>query len=381
MFKFYNRKKILLFIVVFVVFINTFDVGAQINVQFDLENLRSQNEAFITAYDIIKIRETWEKIREINLPLSNIAIGIIDTGIDKLHQEFNNPNVNIDAPVSALFDSKIGGHGTQIAGIIGANNVLGNGGTLLPDSPQMNGILSGVLKEDKYKLIIENFSLATSTQAIGIFASLENVLKKNPAIINMSIALERCSDLSFVMRNFIVEKCAKTDQEFSDLEKIDSFFKKYPQITFWGKGEIYGIYLQLQANKIIILYKAADAVKILNDIKNKIGGSIDALEVKDSYGQIEKIPILYLDDSQRNAEDTKYITSLGIQFSNDYTIEDIKKILANYSEIDIEKTIIRQRFNWVTIKVPKEKERYWASKLEKDSEVESTTVNAIMNLY
>lgn len=215
------------------IFASHFAIAEVLN--FDLVNLRNQNVIITKSYDIIKILEAWQRIKEINPVLSSIAVGIIDTGMDRTHQEFNTPNVNIDAPSSALVDSRPAGHGTQVAGIIGANNVLGSGGTLSLDSPQMNGIISGVLKENQYKLIIENknFATSTSTQTIGIFIALENVLKKNPQIINLSLTLEKCSDLSLPIKILIKFECAKTDYEFFNLDKIfQSFFNSNPDKLF-----------------------------------------------------------------------------------------------------------------------------------------------------
>lgn len=238
-----KRNYKLLFYILVLSFLLINEAGAQVN--FDLENLRNQKPLLTKAYDIIKIQDAWEKIKSLNPPLSNISIGIVDTGVDSKHQEFNNPNVNIDAPFNALFDARPEGHGTKVNGIIGANNILGSGGILAPDSPQMNGILSGTLKENQYKLINENFnfSVSTFTQTIGVSAALENVLKKNPQIVNMSFANYLCSALSDQQKKHINNKCIQTNTEFGDIKKSYSkFFKSHiNDILFIAGGGNFGI--------------------------------------------------------------------------------------------------------------------------------------------
>jgi subtilisin family serine protease len=100
---------------------------------FDLENLRSQDSFLTKAYDVIKVQNTWEFLKNSAVNLSPVRIGIVDTGVDMGHQEFNNPKVDFgSSATTALIDSDAPkGHGTQVAGIIGANNVVGAGGFCL----------------------------------------------------------------------------------------------------------------------------------------------------------------------------------------------------------------------------------------------------------
>ena len=195
-------------------------VNAQLAVKYDLQNLKNQNVHLTRAYDKIGILDAWDKINNLqNLLLTPIVIGIVDTGTDRAHQEFNNPEVDLGLLRNILRDLREPrGHGTQVAGIIGANNVLGSGGILAANSPQMNGILSGVLAEDKYKLEVRSsgsFVTNTTSTLEDVYVALKKVAASDAQLINMSFVLERCSDLSFVVRNFIVEKCAKTNQEWT----------------------------------------------------------------------------------------------------------------------------------------------------------------------
>ena len=121
----------------------------------DLGHLKDNFSNLVRAYDKIKIFDAWDEIgvRQFN---SVIHVGIIDTGVDarantqgELHPEFVNVDFGNSLPFSLRDHGEefrpdlVFGHGTAVAGIIGANNLSFN--TILPaDSSQMNGILSGV---------------------------------------------------------------------------------------------------------------------------------------------------------------------------------------------------------------------------------------------
>jgi hypothetical protein len=198
--------------------------------KFDLENLRKQNSLLTKAYDIIQIQKAWEEVIKSNLTLFSTVVGIIDTGIDPGHQEFNTPEVNLGLfPRSILLDFKDGGHGTQVAGIIGANNAS-RVTTLPPDSPQMNGILSGILNENKYTLEIRP---ATGQVQISVFAAIESAIRHNARSINMSFGVANCSALSIVMRALVNQECYKTDQEFIDaFDSYKRLFQQAPSVLF-----------------------------------------------------------------------------------------------------------------------------------------------------
>jgi len=108
------------------------------------------------AYEKIKIIEAWDTIG--NRGTSPVTIGVIDTGVDAKHQEFKDPNVILrGSSATDLTDSDPDGHGTQVAGIIGANNRVGAG---LPwRTGEMNGIVSGV----------PGINYALEVRSVGIF--------------------------------------------------------------------------------------------------------------------------------------------------------------------------------------------------------------------
>src|SRR3989344_1575776 len=184
---------------------------SQISTRFDSEVLRAQNADYTRAYDLVNIQPAWEAIIESGAPRSPVSVGIVDTGADANHAEFRNPNVNFGtSPLVARQDTfeKPKGHGTAVAGIIGANNTLDSGFPLNQNSPQMNGILSGVLDEQQYTLELENH-LAT----MGAVVALEKLVVRNPVSVNMSFGLPKCSAITLVQQT--VTSCAKTDAEFN----------------------------------------------------------------------------------------------------------------------------------------------------------------------
>ena len=156
-------NKILLktFVIALIVFTTIatlyFKVLAQNISPFDLVNLKLQGLGDITAYEKIKITDAWNKINDLRPPLSSVVVGIFDTGIDIFHPEFS--HVNIDTSITT--DTKERGHGTQIIGIIGANNLSFSGQYIMP---QMNGILSGIRNLDyalrvRFSADLANFTL------------------------------------------------------------------------------------------------------------------------------------------------------------------------------------------------------------------------------
>lgn len=166
---------------------------AQSGGQWDLLNLFEQFKLtkpdIIRAYQLAKAPEAWAGIENRRPGLNLVTIGIPDTGIDSLHPEFD--NVVLFSDSLDLAGVLRGGHGTQVAGIIGANNIS-FGGTYT--APQMNGFLSGA-RNLNYKLIgkrvlnlrfgqFERFLL--SVDKVSHFAALDELMKSNPDIVNMS---------------------------------------------------------------------------------------------------------------------------------------------------------------------------------------------------
>src|SRR3989344_9229864 len=103
-------------------------------------------------FEKISLFDAWKEIESKNPTFSPVTIGIVDTGVDAKHPEFAGEVIGgtlrgaVDFGSSPFFAKRDGdneGHGTQVAGIIGASNI--SPFTALPaGSPQTNGIIAGV---------------------------------------------------------------------------------------------------------------------------------------------------------------------------------------------------------------------------------------------
>ena len=153
----------------------------------DSRNLEQGDAFLFKAYSLIKISDAWDIANQkVQDPIS-ATVGIIDTGVDTAggrHPEFQGVALNALSP--ELFkDSKSDGHGTQVAGIIGANNIS------FPSSsnysfPQMNGVLSGVHKLN-YSLELGKKPL-TALTLYSLASTIDSLSKRNARVINMSFA-------------------------------------------------------------------------------------------------------------------------------------------------------------------------------------------------
>lgn len=206
MFLMMKRTATVIFSVVLVLVSVNVPLPSKANVATDLANLRAQDADVVWAYDRIKLEPAWNEIEERATDTSPVVVGVVDTGIDATHREFAFVDLG-SFPRSLLRDYFIDpddgrpiGHGTQIAGIIGADNkfpIL----TLPPNSPEMNGVLSGATNI-QYRLEIHpglvSFSGDTPVnQTSRNLAATEGAISKGGArIINWSLGYTRCSKVS-----------------------------------------------------------------------------------------------------------------------------------------------------------------------------------------
>ncbi len=133
----------------------------------DLLNLKLYDSQLTKAYDIIAIADSWLMAdEELESPPRHVHIGIVDTGIDTSHPEFLGVNLFGDAIMEPGTSNSCGfvqSHGTEVAGVIGANNFSAT--EVLPaDSPHMNGIIAG-LRDADYALSVYAFSTFDTIQA------------------------------------------------------------------------------------------------------------------------------------------------------------------------------------------------------------------------
>jgi hypothetical protein len=167
---------------------------AQSDAQIDFFNLvqSSPQNLFAPLFDVyehIKLEETWGEINSRNLLLAPVKIGIVDSGMDASgvrHPEFRGINFG-NTPPDAKTDSETQGHGTQIVGIIGANNISATS-SLNYRPLHMNGILSGA-KNLEYTMEMRKprfIGTFFSVDAVSVFREISKLSKENVDIINLS---------------------------------------------------------------------------------------------------------------------------------------------------------------------------------------------------
>ena len=183
-----RNKFLMILIITFTVFaVSTQVYSSQFVFEQDSLNLAAQDPFLFKAYSQVKLAEAWDFLNSREVDLTDIKVGLIDTGVDVSdgrHPEFQ--QVFLGALSPRLFrdsESDEGGHGTQVAGIIGANNIS------FPDPanyefPRMNGILSGVQGLNYSFELGKRPSTLLSTFSAA--STIDALVKKKVRIINMS---------------------------------------------------------------------------------------------------------------------------------------------------------------------------------------------------
>lgn len=198
--------------------------------------------SYTAAYDSVNVRRAWDLIRIVGPTQSTVktVVGILDTGVQLivgqtptlgtiLHPEFTSPTVDFgttppESRIDSAFDvsdPRKGGHGTQVAGIIGANNRLDVG---LPyQCPSMNGVLSGIPGiSTKYTL----------EERIGPATSFPNQLANSLAIISQGKARIVLDELEISARDRLSPEQLNTGSDcdfsaFSDINDLETLYQSW----------------------------------------------------------------------------------------------------------------------------------------------------------
>ncbi len=183
-------------------------------------NLMSYNDPYFALQNSASA-DLIEHIHEISTG-KNVVVGIVDTGVDRLHPELADNIVyskNFVADDPTPFDQDE--HGTAVAGVIGsaANNDLGIVG-VAPDVKLM------VFKACQQ----EAGSRKTSCDSVSIIKALNDVLRVQPDVLNLSLAgprdeiieklLRRASDNDIVLIGAVDERRGRQNSFPANMQEV-----------------------------------------------------------------------------------------------------------------------------------------------------------------
>ncbi|MBI2121983.1 MAG: S8 family serine peptidase [Candidatus Sungbacteria bacterium] len=198
-------------------------VFAQAVLPFDLLNLKAQEPSLVIPYDIIKVTEAWDRIKNSMQPLSQVILGVVDTDFQINHPEFEGVDIG-RSPISTEVMNEA--HGTAVMGIIGANNISRSGSYIFP---QMNGILSGATTN-----YILGFRKISSFRRDELGSALNGLVDGGVEIINMSLGLVLETALTPEQKaNPFLATKAINQERFTEYEKFfNDYFSKRTDILF-----------------------------------------------------------------------------------------------------------------------------------------------------
>jgi len=202
----------------------------------------------IQPFSLSSIDQSWELIAATSPQLSEVHIGVLDTGVNMDHPEFIGVSLKGDSPdtivpygnickaLLGLEDKKA--HGTAVVGIIGANNISALDLSKHKDI-QMNGVLSGVPdslsssgSEVRYKIAVSDKKNSFSDYVYGI----KKLIDLNVDVINLSNGYIRRSgiDANDIVTTPLLKQCFGVSDYAFDIyrDKLTSIFSENPQITF-----------------------------------------------------------------------------------------------------------------------------------------------------
>lgn len=212
----------------------------------DLLHLQALNPSFTAAYDKVGVQPAWTFLDSLGpLLLTVPSVAEIDTGIDPTHPEFAGVDLG-SIPRDLLQDFAECGHGTQVAGIIGANNLSATS-SYIP--PQMNGIIAGVPHIGAgYTMEIRP---SVQPAPFGIWASIDSAIRSHGAqIMMLEVQLAKCSALSPQQIQSGELNCSSSSSDFeADKRRWFRVISSYPAVLWILPAGNYGIAVQIVARE------------------------------------------------------------------------------------------------------------------------------------
>jgi len=254
----------------------------------DLENLANQPGGGdkVLAYEYMGVQRAWQLLRNASPPSTTtcrvsigpyceVRVGLIDTGLDKQHQEFDMVRMGsskkidwIDTagctfdPKTNSFDFAQCGHGTEDAGIIGASNRSGVG---LPyNPPEMNGILSGIpnyflpgSNDSGYVLEPRNWNNANTHNQI---AMTEGTLSTPQQAGAKTVLVER----QILRDGLSQEKIIAYDN--LDVPEWSALFRRHPEALFVLPAGNFGTWVPVYSGPPTVCLELPACINLPNTI-------------------------------------------------------------------------------------------------------------------
>ncbi len=203
-------QKIIFIILFLSLFLKSTALAASFNIDFlNLWEAIPRTNT-LDAYLKIALDKTWDFINARQVDLNTVTIGVIDTGFDSKHSEFEINNLSFgNTPLDAKIDVGIfnkdlattTSHGTNVVGIIGANNLSATSSANY-NFPHMNGVISGVTRL-KHVLEIRKANLGKSNVITlwDVSRHIFDLSNSGVKIINLSLGdsvFSPLSDITFI---------------------------------------------------------------------------------------------------------------------------------------------------------------------------------------
>lgn len=156
----------------------------------DTLNLVEVDQSLVQAYKKVEIDKAWKVSDILFTDLKKIKVGIIDSGFDNKHPEFNGIDKGKTPSIAKFDHDTSGGHGTEVTGIIAANNLSKNSPSDY-ELPQMNGIFNGIKPGD----IVLEHRFDGGVDLDDVLLAINDLADNNVDFVNMSLSFSSTNSL------------------------------------------------------------------------------------------------------------------------------------------------------------------------------------------